>query len=162
MILSAQSIRAARLLNPLHERTRLHGSTYGLGPAGYDLRLVLPPAAAGQEQCPPDGVYNLQPGEFLLTAAEEWFDMPGDVLGIVHDKSSFARRGMSVFNTVIEPGWRGFLTLELVNLGREVIRLHAGQGIAQVIFHALDQRTEQPYEGKYQDQQWGPQAARDD
>ena len=152
MILSAQSIVGRNLLEPMHARTRLHGSTYGLGPAGYDLRLVLP----GEVE-----EYSLRPGEFLLAAAEERFTMPEDILGIVHDKSSFARRGMSVFNTVIEPGWRGFLTLELVNLGREPIELFAGQGIAQVIFHQLDRPTE-PYEGKYQDQEWGPQGARND
>jgi dCTP deaminase len=156
MILSAQSIVGRNLLEPMHARTRLHGSTYGLGPAGYDLRLVLP-ELEGEK---PD-VWDLRPGDFLLAAAEEHFTMPNDILGIVHDKSSFARRGMSVFNTVIEPGWRGWLTLELVNLGREPIKLFAGQGIAQVIFHQLDRPTE-PYEGKYQDQEWGPQAARCD
>ncbi len=162
MILSAQSITARRILSPLHPRTRHFGSTYGLGPAGYDLRLVLPPWAEGPRAGKPRLDYSLDPGEFLLAAAEEMFIMPLDVLGIVHDKSSFARRGMSVFNTVIEPGWRGYLTLELVNLGRETIDLYAGQGIAQVIFHQLDQATELPYEGKYQAQEWGPQAARSD
>lgn len=154
MILSAQSIRAAKILEPLHPRTRLYGSTFGLGPAGYDLKLVLPDFMGK-----PMETRDLGPGEFMLAAAEERFTMPDDVLGIVHDKSSFARRGVSVFNTVVEPGWRGFLTLELVNLGRESVRLFAGQGIAQVVFHRLDRPTE-PYEGKYMDQEWGPQAAR--
>lgn len=160
MILSGHSIESRVILDPVHPRTRLHGSTYGLGPAGYDLRLVLPDERWGNEMRPAES-YQLDPGEFLLAAAEERFNMPNDILGIVHDKSSFARRGMSVFNTVIEPGWRGFLTLELVNLGREPIELFAGQGIAQVIFHQLDNPTV-PYEGKYQDQEWGPQGARND
>lgn len=156
MILSGHSIETRVILDPVHPRTRLHGSTYGLGPAGYDLRLVLPEISGEKVDA-----WELQPGEFLLAAAEEHFKMPNDILGIVHDKSSFARRGMSVFNTVIEPGWRGFLTLELVNLGREPIQLFSGQGIAQVIFHQLDTPTE-GYEGKYMDQEWGPQEARND
>ena len=87
--------------------------------------------------------------------------MPSDLLGLVHDKSTWARRGLSVFNTVIEPGWRGFLTLELVNHGQNSLRLVAGQGIAQVVFHVLDEPTEQPYpaEAKYQDQPYGPVGA---
>lgn len=159
MILSAQTIEELNILRPMHPRTKLGGSTFGLGPAGYDLRLVLG-CAEESEGGAPLSLYTLLPGEFILAAAEEHFTMPRDVLGIVHDKSSFARKGLSVFNTVIEPGWRGWLTLELVNKGREPIELVAGQGIAQVIFHRLDEPTAQPYDGKYQDQEWGPQGAR--
>ena len=39
----------------------------------------------------------------------EFFNMPKYLVGIVHDKSSLARQGLSVFNTVIEPGWKGYL-----------------------------------------------------
>lgn len=63
-------------------------------------------------------------------------------------------------NTVIEPGWRGHLTLELTMHGYDVLDLPRGCGIAQVVFHFLDEETEMPYDGKYQDQQAGPQEAR--
>jgi dCTP deaminase len=62
-----------------------------------------------------------------------------------------------VFNTVIEPGWRGFLTLELVYHGLKPIRIPGGAGIAQVIFHEISSPAE--YAGKYQDQPDRPVAA---
>lgn len=151
-VLSGETIRLNNILNPLSERTKDgYNVSYGLGPAGYDLRLVLPDDAPSK---------LLKPGEFTLAATMERFKMPTVILGIVHDKSTWARRGLSVYNTVIEPGWEGFLTLELVNHGPEPILLKEGQGIAQVIFHWLDQPTDAPYEGKYQDQEAGPQGAR--
>jgi dCTP deaminase len=104
--------------------------------------------------------YRLAPGEFVLASTAEMFCMPDDVLGVVHDKSSWARRGLAAQNTVIEPGWRGFLTLELTNHGKEPLWLERGVGIVQVIFHLLDEPAAHPYRGKYQDQAAGPQVAR--
>lgn len=87
--------------------------------------------------------------------------MPKNVLGIVHDKSTWARQGIACQNTVIEPGWRGYLTLEITNHGRIPIKFESGMPIAQVVFHFVDQMTD-GYEGKYQDQEAGPQSARHD
>ncbi len=76
--------------------------------------------------------------------------MPDYLVGVVHDKSTWARRGLSVFNTVLEPGWKGFLTLELVYHGRDRLHIPAGSGIAQVLFHeTMDYAS---YDGKYQNQ----------
>jgi dCTP deaminase len=86
--------------------------------------------------------------------------MPTDVIGFVHDKSTLARFGIAVQNTVIEPGWTGILTIELTNHSDEFLWLTAGQPIAQIVFHELDAPTERPYSGKYQNQEAGPQAAR--
>lgn len=152
-ILSGQTIRQLELLTPCHERTEEAGFTYGLGPAGYDLRLDLGPNTLQRS-------WVIRPSAFVLVAAQERFNMPDDVLGRVCDKSSLARRGLSVFNTVIEPGWHGYLTLELVNHSSKDIRIEQGQGIAQVIFEFTDEPAERPYNGKYQDQGAGPQAAR--
>ena len=149
-VLSAQTIRRYNIVEPLVDRSDENGLTYGLSPAGYDVRLVL------EKNVSHDILF---PGEFILAVTVEHFNMPNNVLGIVHDKSSLARRGLSVFNTVIEPGWRGFLTLELKNQGRESIDLCAEQAIAQVVFHMLDLSTCEPYGGKYQDQKFGPQKA---
>lgn len=85
--------------------------------------------------------------------------MPRNVLATVRDKSSWARVGLQVFNTVIEPGWSGFLTLELVNHGRERLYLYEGDPIAQILFDYIDEDTT-GYTGKYQDQERGPQEAR--
>ena len=76
--------------------------------------------------------------------------MPTWLMGIVHDKSTWARQGLSVFNTVIEPAWKGHLTLELVYHGNQPLHIPAGSGIAQVVFHRLEEQA--IYDGRYQGQ----------
>ena len=138
MILSSQSIRRRGILTPFFERSKSHGMSYGLGPAGYDVRI--------RESM------HLAPGQAKLASTLEHFDMPADVLGMVADKSTWARRFLTVQNTIIEPGWTGYLTLELTNHSDVSIRLEEGMPIAQIIFHLLDEPTEQVYRGKYQGQ----------
>lgn len=160
MILRAQSIRHRcgaegnkprpsdwkPMVVPCHEKTILHGMSYGVSPAGYDIRVAEAITLFGHG--------------FTLASSVELFNMPNDVLGRVADKSSWARLGIAVQNTVIEPGWRGYLTLELSNNYHDVITIQAGSPIAQVIFELLDGPTDTPYEGKYQDQPAGVVKAR--
>jgi dCTP deaminase len=141
MILSAQSIRKREIFSPFCERTKSNGMTYGLGPAGYDVRIA--------ERV------RLYPGECRLASTLEHFRMPNDVLGKVADKSTWARQFLAVQNTIIEPGWRGHLTLELSNHGPATIDIEEGSPIAQIILTLLDEPTQQPYAGKYQDQRAG-------
>lgn len=145
MILSPKSIFNLNIVEPCEKAGRYKGVSYGLGHGGYDIRVA--------EE------FVLVPGQFRLASSLERFALPNDVLGIVHDKSTWARRGLSVFNTVLEPGWSGYLTMELVNYGPEDIPIFKGVGIAQVVFHYLDAPTCSPYAGKYQDQKAGPQPA---
>ena len=132
-------------------KLKAHGTSYGLGEAGYDLRIkqevVFKPMTMG-----PEIWIDGQPeyGRFCLASVIEEFDMPASLVGVVHDKSTWARQGLSVFNTVIEPGWKGFLTLELVFHGNKEVVIPAGAGIAQVIFTSL--AHDASYEGKYQHQ----------
>jgi dCTP deaminase len=146
MILPAQQLRALQPVEPFVERSVAHGMTYGVGPAGYDVRVAQD--------------LTLEPGAFALASTIERFAMPADVIAFVHDKSTWARRGLAAQNTVIEPGWFGFLTLELTNHGRETLAISAGMPIAQVVFHRLLESTDTPYSGRYQDQAEGPQPAR--
>lgn len=139
MILSAQSLRRrSGIIFPFHERTVLNGMTFGLSPAGYDIRI------AQSIVIPHHGFY--------LASSIERFDMPADILARVADKSSWARRGICVQNTVIEPGWRGYLTLEITNHSLSPVEIECGSPIAQIIFEQLDEPTDLPYSGKYQDQ----------
>jgi dCTP deaminase len=149
MIIVADTIRARGIITPCEERTVAHGMTYGLGYAGYDIRIEFSNLENDNER-------TLHPGQFTLASTIEEFNMPKDILGIVHDKSTWARKGLAVQNTVIEPGWRGFLTLELTNHGNYPLNLLRGMPIAQVIFHRLEAITP-GYKGKYQDQDRGPQ-----
>ena len=146
-VLSGQSIAARNgMIEPFINQTKHNGLTFGIGPAGYDVRIAE--------------AVSLPPGGFSLASTVERFDMPHDVLGIVHDKSTWARRGLALQNTVIEPGWNGYLTIELSNHGDDCLSIEAGVPIAQIIFHLLDAPTVDPYSGKYQNQEAGPQPAR--
>jgi dCTP deaminase len=163
MILSLQTLRARSIIVPWTERTNFVGNysqlTYGGGPAGYDVRVDL-------SDDPEVRVWSrgkarrIFPDEFFLASTMEQFRMDTDVLGVVHDKSTWIRRGLAVHNTVIEPGWRGYLTLEIKNVGHDAVLLEHGAPIAQIVFHQLDQPTCAPYKGKYQDQERGPQGAK--
>ncbi|PZU95500.1 MAG: deoxycytidine triphosphate deaminase [Chelatococcus sp.] len=150
MILSAQSIRhrciGSGMVSPFHERSVEGGMSFGLSCHGYDVRVA-------------EDIY-LNHGDFTLASTVEHFHMPTDVAGFVMDKSTWARRGLSLFNTIIEAGWSGFLTLELTCHVRRGLHIPAGSPIAQVVFQKLDLPTEQPYAGKYNNQERGPQAAR--
>ena len=145
MIINVKRLLSATPLDPMFDcKVRAHGVSHGMSEAGYDIRIKQS--------------VTLHPlRRFALASSVERFDMPDDLIGIVHDKSTWARRGVSVFNTVIEPGWQGYLTLELVYHGWRPLHIPAGAGIAQVIFH----RTACParYDGKYQGQPDRPVAA---
>ena len=137
-----------------------HGVSHGLGEAGYDIRIKQRIEFSYHEErriIMVDDVAQ-DDGRFVLASAIEEFHMPDNLVGIVHDKSTWARCGLSVFNTVIEPGWKGFLTLELVYHGQDELIIPAGAGIAQVVFHETTDRV--AYNGKYQNQENKPVAAK--
>ncbi len=146
--------------------------SYGLGSFGYDIRLgsrfLVPdegsgvildpkgtPAAAFREiVC--NGTLELIPGAVAVGGSVERFIMPADVLGLCFGKSSYARCGLIVNVCPLEPGWRGRLTMALINTAPLPIRLHVGQGIAQIVFFRGERPTrtygEKEAGGAYQDQ----------
>jgi dCTP deaminase len=146
--------------------------SYGLGSFGYDIRLggrILVSAAATDEVLDPRNMradrfssirvgeaYDLPGRTCVLGESVEWFNLPDDIIALCWGKSSYARCGLLVNVTPLEPGWRGILTLSLANLSSSVIRLHVGQGIAQSVFFRGErpQRTygEKEAGGGYQDQ----------
>ncbi len=143
----------APIKNMINEKRREHGVSYGLSEAGYDIRIkqdvvFYKPKGDYLSGVIVDGKFSQ--GNFTIASAIEEFQLPLDLVGIVHDKSTWARRGLSVFNTVIESGWCGFLTLELVYHGRDPLHIPAGAGIAQVVFHQTSDLAK--YDGKYQNQ----------
>ncbi len=146
--------------------------SYGLGSFGYDIRLgrrflvplggvnaVLDPVNFPRDlfrEIEAEGVFELAPHAQVLAESVETFWMPDDVMGVCWGKSSYARCGLLVNVTPLEPRWRGKLTIELANLSPLPIRLHVGQGIAQVVFFR-GQRPKRGYDekeagGLYQDQ----------
>lgn len=163
MIINSHELLELAPIKDMELSKKTNGDTsYGLGEAGYDIRIKqgirFHRHPRTGEMLIDDGVHDFKYGRFTLASAMEPFQMPDNLVGIVHDKSTWARRGLSVFNTVIEPGWHGFLTLELVYHGEDELIIPAGSGIAQVVFH----RTVCParYNGKYQNQEDRPVEAR--
>lgn len=149
-VLSAQSIRKLcskpdSMVTPFYERRIENGMSFGLSAAGYDVRCREP--------------VLLKPHGFSLASTIERFCIPTTIMAGVADKSTWARRGLAVQNTILEPGWSGYLTLELTNHGPDELLIEAGDPIAQIIFHWLDEETDRSYRGKYQGQGPGPVAA---
>ena len=146
--------------------------SYGLGSFGYDLRLgskflvpigginaVLDPIAFPRghfREIEATDTLEVAPGSQVLAESVEKFHIPDDVAGVCWGKSSYARCGLLVNVTPLEPGWKGVLTIELANLSPLPIRLHIGQGIAQVVFfrgnRPLRTYAEKEAGGIYQDQ----------
>jgi len=162
-MISEETIHPYAMISPFRERTVVRGMSFGLGSAGYDVRVEFDLGQQWQFSAPRfvDGFYY--PGHtFMLASTVERFQMPDNIRGVVHDKSTWVRRGLTVQNTVIEPGWSGYLTLELIYHGTDRLVVMTGDPIAQIAFEYLDLPTDQPYTGKYQHQGRGPQEARDE
>jgi dCTP deaminase len=171
LILSSQTIRqyckpikmfnAKPMLSPFREAGTHSGMSFGLSCSGYDIRIdqdvILYPTTLANLILNSIGFKR---SAFSLASSVEEFCMPSNIMGFVTDKSTWARRGLAVQNTCIEPGWGGkSLTLELSNHSDNVIRIKRGAPIAQVVFYKLDFPTDLPYVGKYSNQPRGPQKA---
>ncbi len=95
----------------------------------------------------------LEPGEFILATTQEAVYLDEQTAGIVMGKSSIGRLGLQIQNAgYVDPGFKGKITLELMNQCKNKIMIHAGMDICQVVFFILDKPTHQPYNGKYQNQ----------
>ncbi|WP_299237089.1 dCTP deaminase [Natronomonas sp.] len=111
------------------------------------------------------GEFILHPGDFVLGTTKERIEVPPDLLGTVQGRSSLGRLAIVIHATagIVDPGYRGQITLELSNLGTAPVALNPDMRISQVIFTELKTPAESPYGdergSKYQGQT-GPQASR--
>ena len=154
MVINGKSLLCATpIKNMSTQKNQDNGVSWGLTECGYDIRIKQKVEFlcdnTGNRKVFVDGKFY-DNGRFALASAIEEFQMPPNLMGVVHDKSTWARQGLSVFNTIIEPGWEGFLTLELDYKRDGILCIPAGSGIAQVIFHQIKEVAE--YNGKYQNQ----------
>lgn len=169
MILNDRQIaymaKESKLISPFCDKKVVGktGISVGLSSFGYDASLGNEWAdSTGSSKTikvgnPPEyykrtqPAFRLRPGGFVLAHTEEYFKLPATVTGLVKDKSTYARLGIAVQNTVLEAGWEGQITLEISNHGPFVIELRAGEGIVQVIF-ITGEVCRETYVGKYQRQ----------
>jgi len=108
-----------------------------LNPAGYDLRLSAEVA--------------LEPSEYRLVATMERVELSRDLVGVLHIRSSLAREGVLASLALVDPGFRGQLTISLFNGGNKAIRLKAGERFVQLTLLRLGRQAVTKYEGRYQD-----------
>jgi dCTP deaminase len=97
----------------------------------------------------------IPPNSFALARTVEYFRIPRDVLTICLGKSTFARCGIIVNVTPLEPEWEGHVTLEFSNTTPLPARIYANEGVAQFLFFESDEACETSYKdrgGKYQGQ----------
>jgi dCTP deaminase len=111
-----------------------------------------------------DEPFILHPGEFVLGSTMERVSLPDDLVARLEGKSSLGRLGLLIHSTAgyVDPGWDGFLTLELSNVANLPITLYPHMKIGQISFFRLTSAAEAPYgsvRNKYQGQR-GPTASR--
>ena len=112
----------------------------------------------------PDEPFILHPGEFVLGSTLERVALPDDLVARLEGKSSLGRLGLLIHSTAgyVDPGWDGYLTLELSNVANLPITLYPGMKIGQISFFRLTTPADTPYGAagnKYQGQR-GPTASR--
>ncbi len=98
---------------------------------------------------------TVPPNSFALARTVEYFRIPANVLTLCLGKSTYARCGILVNVTPLEPEWEGHVTLEFSNTTSLPARIYANEGVAQVIFLESDEPCETTYRGrngKYQGQ----------
>ncbi len=97
----------------------------------------------------------IPPNSFALASTVEYFRIPRNVLTICLGKSTYARCGIIVNVTPLEPEWEGHVTLEFSNTTPLPARIYANEGVAQMLFFESDEVCETSYKdrgGKYQGQ----------
>ncbi|MES1943458.1 deoxycytidine triphosphate deaminase [Salinisphaera sp. PC39] len=143
--------------------------SYGVSSYGYDVRcsdrfkiftninsaVVDPKAFDSSSFVDFQGdVCIIPPNSFALAATVEYFRIPRDVLTICLGKSTYARCGIIVNVTPLEPEWEGHVTLEFSNTTPLPAKIYANEGVAQMLFLGADEVCETSYKdrgGKY----WG-------
>jgi dCTP deaminase len=145
--------------------------SYGTSSYGYDIRCssefkiftninstIVDPKAFDEKSFVDfrGAVCIIPPNSFALARTVEYFRIPRNVLTICLGKSTYARCGIIVNVTPLEPEWEGHVTLEFSNTTPLPARIYANEGVAQVIFIESDEVCETSYRdrgGKYQGQQ---------
>jgi dCTP deaminase len=176
-LLSDRQIRAlcqtdTPMIEPFVENQVRQGViSYGLSSYGYDIRVadefkiftpnpyntVVDPKNLDERSLIPfkGDVCIIPPNSFALAVTIEYFRIPSNILTLTVGKSTYARCGILTNLTPFEPGWEGYVTLEISNTTPLPAKIYANEGIAQVIFLEGDQPCEVSYadrKGKYNKQ----------
>ena len=160
-----------QMIEPFVEAQRRDGCiSYGLSSYGYDARVadefkiftnvnsaIVDPKDfdAGSFVDRKTDCCIIPPNSFALARTVEYFRVPEDVLVICLGKSTYARCGIIVNVTPLEPGWEGHVTLEFSNTTPLPAKIYANEGACQFLFLKVNERCETSYKdraGKYMGQ----------
>ena len=160
-----------RMIEPFEDRqVRAGVVSFGLSSYGYDIRVadefkiftninntVIDPKCFDPRSFVDvkTDVCIVPPNSFALARTIEYFRIPRDVLTVCLGKSTYARCGIIVNVTPLEPEWRGRITIEISNTTPLPAKIYAGEGIAQILFLKAEEMCRISYadkKGKYQDQ----------
>jgi len=160
------------MIEPFVDRQVREGIiSYGLTSYGYDMRVTnkfkvftnVYNALVDPKHFNPRSFVDIEaqsidipPNSFALAQSMEYFRIPRTVSCIVIGKSSYARCGIIINVTPLEPEWHGYVTIEISNTTPLPARIYANEGIGQVLFLESDEECEVSYadkKGKYQGQQ---------
>lgn len=144
--------------------------SYGTSSYGYDVRCAtefkvftnINSAIVDPKAFSPHSFVEIEsdvciipPNSFVLARTVEYFRIPRNVLTICLGKSTYARCGIIVNVTPLEPEWEGHVTLEFSNTTNLPAKIYANEGVAQMLFLESDEVCEVSYKdrgGKYQGQ----------
>jgi dCTP deaminase len=108
-----------------------------LGGAGYDLRSAK--------------TVRIRPRQFSLASTLERVEVGSQFLGLLHIRSSFAREGVLASMALVDPGFRGQLTIALFNAnGKKTVVVGRGERFLQITFVKLTRAASRSYKGRYQ------------
>jgi|TARA_B100001079_G_scaffold103614_1_gene88923 dCTP deaminase len=163
--------KSHEMINPFEEnQIRDNKISYGLSSYGYDARVsnefkiftninseVVDPKNFKQSNFISKKVSEciIPPNSFVLASTVEYFKIPNDIMVICLGKSTYARCGIIVNVTPLEPGWEGYVTLEFSNTTPLPAKIYANEGAAQFIFLKGNEKPEVTYadrDGKYMKQ----------
>jgi dCTP deaminase len=113
-----------------------HDLSACLNPAGYDLRCSR--------------TVVLKPKQYMLVATLETVELGLGIVAFLHIRSSLAREGIIGSFAVVDPGFRGQLTLNMHNVSDKEVTLREGERIVQIVFHSLGSTAKKGYNGSYQ------------
>jgi dCTP deaminase len=166
-----QMSELSRMIEPFADlRPRKGKISYGASSYGYDFRLAdqyrIPDLGSVKLLDPKkmDRVrFNEHQGRFcdipansyVLGRSLEYFRVPRNILVLCQGKSTYARSGVFVNVTPLEPEWDGYITIALVNTAPVPTRIYSGEGIGQAVFIRAEQECKTSYrdrKGKYQAQ----------
>ncbi|MFN4309944.1 MAG: dCTP deaminase [Ferrovibrio sp.] len=166
-----QMAREHGMIEPFVEAQKREGTiSYGLSSYGYDARVArefkiftnVNSAVVDPKEFSPNSFVDfdtdvcvIPPNSFALARTVEYFRIPRDVLVICLGKSTYARCGIIVNVTPLEPEWEGHVTLEFSNTTPLPAKIYANEGACQFLFLKGDQPCEVSYAdraGKYMGQ----------